>query len=111
MIRLAYSYTATRNLARADSILRGVLVMGEALPANPECDQIGTWPVGCSGVANSPEPHSLISRIFLGPWTAGYHRLRWPGDDDAGRPLAGGVYFYRLTAGETNLSRRLVLIR
>ena len=125
-------------------------------PPNPECDQIGAWPVGCSGVANSPEPRGVPSRIFLGPCrpnplhagsalirfglpaaeaphsvslkvydaaghrvrtlvggprSAGYHRARWYGDDDDGRPLAGGLYFYRLTAGETSLSRRLVLIR
>ena len=30
--------------------------------------------------------------MVAGPQQAGYHRLRWDGRDDAGRPLASGVY-------------------
>ncbi len=42
---------------------------------------------------------------------AGGHEARWDGADAAGRPAPAGSYFYRLTAGETSASRRLLLLR
>lgn len=41
----------------------------------------------------------------------GGHRVVWDGRDDAGRPLASGLYLYRLTVGEEVRSRKLVLNR
>jgi hypothetical protein len=42
------------------------------------------------------------------PTAPGYHEIWWDGTDDAGRPVANGVYFYRLRvrAGETVVERR-----
>ena len=45
------------------------------------------------------------------PQQAGYHQLHWNGRDDAGRPLASGVYLYRLMTAEGVLTRKLVLLR
>ena len=42
---------------------------------------------------------------------AGLHRLRWDGGDDRGRPLASGVYVYRLVTDETVQTRKLTLLR
>ncbi len=42
---------------------------------------------------------------------AGYHADIWSGTDAAGRPVGSGVYFCRLQAGATMLTRRLVLLR
>lgn len=42
---------------------------------------------------------------------AGYQALEWDGRDDAGKPLASGVYFYQLAAGGQEVTRRLVLLR
>ena len=41
----------------------------------------------------------------------GYHRLRWNGHDDAGRPVASGIYLYRLVTTEGVLTRKLTLLR
>ena len=41
----------------------------------------------------------------------GYHRLRWNGHDDAGRPVASGIYLYRLVTTEGVLTRKLILLR
>ena len=42
---------------------------------------------------------------------AGYHRMMWDSLDDAGRPVAAGVYFYRLQAGEFTQARKLLLLK
>ena len=42
---------------------------------------------------------------------AGVHRVVWDGRDSAGRAVAGGVYFYRLQAGEFSQVRKLLLLK
>ena len=42
---------------------------------------------------------------------AGYHQFRWHGHDDAGHPVASGVYLYRLVTAEEILTRKLILLR
>jgi hypothetical protein len=39
---------------------------------------------------------------------AGRYQRRWSGLDDAGHPVASGVYFYRLEIGDWSRSRRLL---
>ncbi len=43
--------------------------------------------------------------------TAGIHSVTWDGTDADGRALASGVYFYRLTAGQFEQTRRMTLIK
>ena len=43
--------------------------------------------------------------------TAGTYQTQWDARDDAGYPVASGVYLYRLQAGDRVLSRKLVLVR
>ena len=43
--------------------------------------------------------------------SAGIHRLHWDGHDHQGRPLASGIYLYRLVTAEGVLTRKLVLLR
>jgi hypothetical protein len=43
--------------------------------------------------------------------TAGTHNAVWDGRDAAGRPVAAGVYLYRLNAGPHEQVRRLLLMR
>ena len=52
-----------------------------------------------------------VAVLQQGPQQAGYHRLRWDGRDDAGRPVASGAYLYRLMTDETVLTRKLILLR
>ena len=49
--------------------------------------------------------------LHQGPQQAGYHRLHWDGRDDAGRPVASGMYLYRLVTNEVVLTRKLILLR
>lgn len=43
--------------------------------------------------------------------TAGEHRAVWRGEDDAGRPIASGIYFCRMRADAFERTRRLALVR
>ena len=52
-----------------------------------------------------------VAVLHQGPQQAGYHRLRWNGRDDAGRPVASGMYLYRLGTAEQILTRKLTLLR
>ena len=52
-----------------------------------------------------------VAVLRQGPQQAGYHRLRWNGRDDVGRPLASGIYLYRLVTDEGILTRKLTLLR
>ncbi|MEZ4386747.1 MAG: FlgD immunoglobulin-like domain containing protein [Candidatus Krumholzibacteriia bacterium] len=42
---------------------------------------------------------------------AGQHEVTWRGDDQQGRPVASGVYFYRLEAGDQRASKRMLLVK
>jgi hypothetical protein len=41
----------------------------------------------------------------------GRYKLAWDGRNASGRPLASGVYFYRLTAGDVIGTRKMVLLK
>ena len=57
-------------------------------------------------VLGRPVRHLAGKRQEAGAYTA-----VWDGTDDRGRPLASGVYFYRLSTGMDRQTRRLVLLR
>lgn len=41
----------------------------------------------------------------------GYHTMQWDGLDNAGQPVAAGVYLYRLKAGDFTQMRKMVLMK
>ena len=42
---------------------------------------------------------------------AGYYQVQWDSRDDYGRPVAAGVYLYRLEAGDFAQVRKLLLLK
>jgi len=52
-----------------------------------------------------------VRTLVESPQPAGSHRRVWDGTDQAGRPVATGVYFYRLDTGSERVARRMVLLR
>ena len=52
-----------------------------------------------------------VAVLHQGPQKAGLYRLRWDGRDDQGRPLASGVYVYRLVTAAGAQTRKFTLLR
>lgn len=52
-----------------------------------------------------------VRRIDLGEQPAGENFVTWRGQDDAGRPVASGVYLVRLTTEDGIDSQRIVLLK
>ena len=52
-----------------------------------------------------------VAVLHQGSKKAGVHRVHWDGRDDQGRPLASGVYLYRLVTTESAQTRKLTLLR
>jgi len=53
----------------------------------------------------------LVRTLVSETREAGVHEATWDGTDDRGHSLASGVYYLRLTAGETVAARRVVLLK
>ena len=56
----------------------------------------------------------LIRRLWVGHQSAGIYESRscavyWDGRNDLGEPVASGVYFYTLTAGDFTATRKLLI--
>ena len=52
-----------------------------------------------------------VAVLHQGPKKAGVHRVNWDGRDNQGRPLASGVYLYRLVTTQSVQTRKLTLLR
>jgi len=53
----------------------------------------------------------LVRTLVHEGLAAGQHEVDWRGDDQLGRPVASGVYFYRLESGDQRASRRMLLVK
>jgi hypothetical protein len=52
-----------------------------------------------------------ICRLVDGPQGAGEHVVTWQGVDEGGRPVASGIYFYQLVAGQFVETRKMLLLK
>ena len=53
----------------------------------------------------------LIRTLIDAHQASGIYTVTWDGTDSQGRPVASGVYFYRLTSNGQSETRRMVLVR
>jgi flagellar hook assembly protein FlgD len=42
---------------------------------------------------------------------AGHYTVLWHSDNDAGQRVGSGVYFYRVTAGENSVVKKMLLVK
>ncbi len=66
----------------------------------------------CNVVVAIYDPSGHLVRVVeRAERAAGRYRVTWNGKDDGGRGVASGVYFYRITAGKFNQTRKIVYVR
>ena len=81
-------------------------------PFNPETTI--KYSVGTSGpvtIRIFNAAGALVRTLVDQPHTPGAYTVRWNGQDDAGRRLGSGVYFYEIQAAGFHDSRKLVLLK
>ncbi len=52
-----------------------------------------------------------VQTLAEGTYPAGTHSARWDGSDQSGTAAASGIYFYRLTAGDKVLIKKMVVLK
>jgi hypothetical protein len=52
-----------------------------------------------------------IRQLTDGLYNSGIHTLRWNGTDDQGSSVASGIYFYKMTAGTTTKTQKMILLK
>jgi flagellar hook assembly protein FlgD len=54
----------------------------------------------------------LVVQLLRGEkQTSGSHHIEWNGRDAQGNDVSSGIYIYRLTAGKSIISRKMVLLK
>ena len=53
----------------------------------------------------------LVARVYRENQYAGYHEIRWNGVNQSGRPVASGLYVYRLSAGDFVQTKKMLLLK
>ena len=53
----------------------------------------------------------LVNTLHRGHWQAGEHSLSWDGSNEKGKPVANGIYFYRISGSKHHSVHRCILIR
>lgn len=52
-----------------------------------------------------------VATITRSEYAEGIHEVEWDGSDGRGRELASGLYFYRMTAGDRTISRKMLILK
>lgn len=52
-----------------------------------------------------------VRELVTDQYSSGTHKIEWDGRDDFGESVASGVYFYSLSAGEVEMSKKMVLLK
>jgi len=81
-------------------------------PFNPSTEIRYYLPEKCSVALDVYNVNgALVARVTEGYRDKGTHTVSWDGRDGKGRQVSSGVYFYRLKAGKTEISKKMVLPR
>ncbi len=52
-----------------------------------------------------------VIRLVDGNMNAGYHKVQWHATNNYGQTVPGGIYFYRMIAGEFQSVKRMIIIK
>ncbi|MBE0564535.1 MAG: T9SS type A sorting domain-containing protein [Krumholzibacteria bacterium] len=103
---------ATSAADQASGPARVVLHPAVPNPFNPETVLSFSLPVpGHARLRVFDVRGHLVRTLLDEPSRAGRHSVVWNGRDDQARPLASGVYFYRIETGTFAATERMVLLK
>lgn len=84
-------------------------------PFNPSTQVRFAIPAGVGAVPVALRVHDITGRLVRtlvnAPQTSGFHDVVWNGTDDHGAPVATGIYFVRIRAGDWLAGRKIVLVK
>ena len=107
--------TVQTSTAVGDEVLPTVFALGKAVPNpfNPQTTIRFAVPTGGGRVTLKVFDLSgrTVRTLVDGVMAAGNHSAIWTGDDDAGRRMASGNYFYRLDGPGFSETRKMVLVK
>lgn len=53
----------------------------------------------------------LVSTLVSGSRPAGAHVIQWDGNNEKGEPMPSGVYLYQLSAGSSEVTKKMILLK
>lgn len=53
----------------------------------------------------------VVKTLISEPQNPGPHTVKWDGTDETGMQVTAGIYFYRMTSGEFNSTKKMVVLR
>jgi len=53
----------------------------------------------------------LVTTLVSERQAPGFYQVNWSGDDDSGRRVSNGVYFYQLQLDEQSRIQKMILLR
>lgn len=122
VIKLANAVTSATILIGSEKFVSGEI--SNSLPDQFSLSQNYPNPFNPATNIDFALPHSGLVKLdifnILGQTVAtlvnremdaGQYSIRWEGSDNGGRPVASGIYFYRLSSGTFSRTIRMVLLK
>jgi hypothetical protein len=109
------SFAATGFVSNQDAVLPVAVTLNANFPNpfNPETTLSFSLPKAEKDVSLTVynSKGQKVKTLYSGAAESGSHSLVWKGQDDAGKSVASGVYFYRLETQGKTLSHKMLLLK
>jgi hypothetical protein len=52
-----------------------------------------------------------VRKLMSGEFEAGYHSVAWNGDDNSGKSVSSGIYFYKIETDDFSMTRKMIMLK
>jgi subtilisin family serine protease len=107
-------FTVTDNLSAVDTIIPETYALRGAYPNpfNPKTTISYDLPhEGMTKLAIYDTRGRLVRTLVSQPMSVGRHEVTWLGDDNQGRQMASGLYYYRIESGGFTATKAMTLLK